>query len=113
VIERGAVQEMKDCWPFGVALRAGVKRGLMVKAVAANITATSVGVLLYVRRWLTAPLQLPDGTLQERDRGTSQDSAVSPVLADLLMHYALDTSLEREFPTMAFERYADLFRARQ
>ena len=64
-------------------------------------------VVLYVRRWLAAPLQLPDGTLQERDRGTPQGSAVSPVLANLFMHYAFDTWLAREFPAVQFERYAD------
>jgi hypothetical protein len=41
----------------------------------------SVGGVLYVKRWLTAPMQLPDGTLQERDRGTPQGSAVSPLVA--------------------------------
>ena len=46
--------------------------------------------MLYVKRWLAAPLQLPDGTLQERDRGTPQGSAVSPVLANLFMHYAFE-----------------------
>jgi RNA-directed DNA polymerase len=42
-----------------------------------------------VKRWLAAPVQLPDGTLAVRDRGTAQGSAVSPVLANLVMHYAL------------------------
>ena len=78
---------------------------LVVKAVKANTDAR--WVLLYVKRWLTAPLQLPDGTLQERDRGTPQGSAVSPVLANLVLHYAFDLFLEREFPTVTFERYAD------
>jgi group II intron reverse transcriptase/maturase len=64
-------------------------------------------VVLYVKRWLAAPLALPDGTLQERDRGTPQGSAVSPVLANLFMHYAFDTWLAREFPVVEFERYAD------
>jgi RNA-directed DNA polymerase len=82
-----------------------VDHDLMVKAVAANTD--QPWVLLYVRRWLTAPLQLPDGSLQQRDRGTPQGSAVSPVLANLFMHYAIDTWLEREFPTVWFERYAD------
>ena len=62
----------------------------MVKAVEANITTDQRWVLLYVKRWLTAPLQMPDGTVQERDRGTPQGSAVSPVLANLFMHYAFD-----------------------
>ncbi|MFI2301732.1 reverse transcriptase domain-containing protein [Actinacidiphila glaucinigra] len=60
-----------------------------------------------VKRWLSAPLQMPDGTLQERDRGTPQGSPVSPVLANLFMHYAFDTWLAREFPAVHFERYAD------
>ena len=84
-----------------------VDHELMVKAVAANITAEQRWVLLYVKRWLTAPMQMPDASLQQRDRGTPQGSAVSPVLANLFMHYAFDTWLEREFPTVAFERYAD------
>ena len=80
---------------------------LMVKAVEANITGSQKWVLLYVKRWLAAPLQLPDGTRDERDRGTAQGSAVSPVLANLFMHYAFDLYLVREFPAVQFERYAD------
>ena len=78
---------------------------LIVKAVEAN-TALPWAVL-YVKRWLAAPLRLPDGTLQERDRGTPQGSAVSPVLANLFMHYAFDMWMDREFPGCPFERYAD------
>ena len=78
---------------------------LMIKAVEANTD--QKWVVLYVKRWLAAPLQLPDGTLVERDRGTPQGSAVSPVLANLFMHYAFDSWLTREFPTVEFERYAD------
>ena len=80
---------------------------LMVKAVQANITTGQRWVLLYVKRWLAAPIQQHDGTLAERHRGTPQGSAVSPVLANLFMHYAVDTWLEREFPAVEFERYAD------
>jgi RNA-directed DNA polymerase len=47
-------------------------------------------VLLYVRRWLTAPIQQADGTLVVRDRGTPQGSAISPLLSNLFLHYALD-----------------------
>jgi len=78
---------------------------LIVKAVAVHTDAP--WVVLYVKRWLAAPLQLPDGTLVQRDRGTPQGSAVSPVLANLFMHYAFDTWMEREFPAVWFERYAD------
>jgi RNA-directed DNA polymerase len=84
-----------------------VDHDLMVKAVEANITTDQRWVLLYVKRWLTAPMQQSDGALAARDRGTPQGSAVSPVLANLFMHYAFDSWLEREFPTVEFERYAD------
>src|SRR4051794_30650146 len=57
---------------------------LIVRAVEAH---TEVPwVLLYVKRWLGAPVRQPDGTLAERDRGTPQGSAISPVLANLFMH---------------------------
>ena len=64
-------------------------------------------VVLYVRRWLAAPLALPDGTLQQRDRGTPQGSAVSPVIANLFLHYAFGMWMARTFPGVAFERYVD------
>ena len=80
---------------------------LMIQAVQANITTDQRWVLLYVKRWLQAPLVLPDGTVQDRDRGTPQGSSISPVLANLFMHYAFDLWLTREFPTVEFERYAD------
>jgi group II intron reverse transcriptase/maturase len=63
--------------------------------------------VLYVRRWLAAPMALPDGTLQQRDRGTPQGSAVSPVIANLFLHYAFDMWMAREFPGVPFERYVD------
>jgi len=80
---------------------------LMIQAVQANITTDQRWVLLYVKRWLQAPLALPDGTVQDRNRGTPQGSSISPVLANLFMHYAFDMWLTREFPTVEFERYAD------
>jgi group II intron reverse transcriptase/maturase len=82
-----------------------VRWDLIVKAVQAHTDAP--WVVLYVKRWLAAPLQLPDGTLAERDRGTPQGSAVSPVLANLFMHYAFDAWLAQEYPAVWFERYAD------
>ena len=64
-------------------------------------------VLPYVKRWLAAPLQHPDGTLEERDKGTPQGSAVSPVLANLFMPVAFDAWMVRNFLGCPFERYAD------
>lgn len=64
-------------------------------------------VLLYVKRWLTASAQHPDGTLQERVKGTPQGGVVSPLLANLFLHYAFDGWMRRNHPYIPFERYAD------
>lgn len=64
-------------------------------------------VLLYVRRWLRAPVRHADGTLENRDRGTPQGSAISPLLANLFMHYAFDAWIARTQPQVKFERYCD------
>jgi group II intron reverse transcriptase/maturase len=64
-------------------------------------------VLLYVRRWLTAPVQSKTGELETRDRGTPQGSAISPLLTNLFMHYAFDAWLARRYPMIRFERYCD------
>jgi len=100
------------CWKYDWVIDLDIRAffdtvpwDLVVKAVQAHTDAP--WVLLYVRRWLAAPLQQADGTLTARHRGTPQGSAVSPVLANLFMHYALDTWLTRTHPTVVFERYAD------
>jgi RNA-directed DNA polymerase len=82
----------------------------IVACVAAHTEAR--WVVLYVRRWLAAGLQMPDGSVAERDLGTPQGSAVSPVLANLFLHHAFDVWMAREFPDAPFERYADLSRVR-
>ena len=68
----------------------------MLKAVARHTD--QQWILLYVQRWLVAPLQQQDGTLVARDRGTPQGSSISPLLANLFMHYAFDVWMVREFP---------------
>jgi RNA-directed DNA polymerase len=62
---------------------------------------------LYVERWLKAPLQLENGTLQVRAAGTPQGGVVSPILANLFMHHAFDDWMKRHCPGVPFERYAD------
>ena len=100
------------CWKTDWVIDLDVERffdsvpwELVVKAVTAHTT--DPWVVLYVKRWLAAPLALPNGSLQQRDRGTPQGSAVSPVLANLFLHYAFDAWMAREHPTVRFERYAD------
>ena len=102
----------KRCWKTDWVIDLDIQKffdsvpwDLVVKAVEANTD--DRWVVLYVQRWLQAPVQLPDGTLQKRDRGTPQGSAVSPVLANLFLHYAFDAWMAREYPTVAFERYVD------
>jgi len=82
-----------------------VPRDLIIRAVEANTDLP--WVVLYVKRWLDAPVQNPDGSVLMRDRGTPQGSAVSPVLANLFLHYAFDAWMAREFPSVTFERYVD------
>lgn len=64
-------------------------------------------VRLYIARWLRAPVQRPDGTLEERTKGTPQGGVISPLLANLFLHYAFDLWMQRSFPRIRFERYAD------
>ena len=64
-------------------------------------------VLLYIERWLKAPVQLEDGSLIHRDKGTPQGGVISPLLANLFLHYAFDTWMQRQYPQIPFERYAD------
>ena len=95
-------------WVIDMDIRAffdTVPWDLVCKAVAHHTDQR--WILLYVQRWLQAPLQQQDGTLVARDRGTPQGSAISPLLANLFMHYAFDTWMAREFPGVQFERYCD------
>jgi RNA-directed DNA polymerase len=100
------------CWEYDGVLDVDIQKffdsvdhDLMVKAVEANTDLP--WVVLYVKRWLVAPIRQLDGTLRERDRGTPQGSAVSPALANLFLHYAFDMWMARTFPDVKFERYVD------
>lgn len=64
-------------------------------------------ILLYVERWLQAPLRQQDGSLTARDQGTPQGGVVSPILANLFLHYAFDAWVRRTMPGIPFCRYAD------
>jgi group II intron reverse transcriptase/maturase len=100
------------CWEFDWVIDLDVRSffdevrwDLVLRAVQA--VCAERWVRLYVERWLAAPLEHPDGTREQRSRGTPQGSAVSPVLANLFMHWAFDTWMQRSYPGCPFERYAD------
>jgi RNA-directed DNA polymerase len=64
-------------------------------------------VLLYVERWLKASIQMQDKSIVERDKGTPQGGIVSPILANLFMHYVFDVWIRRKMPNIPLCRYAD------
>lgn len=100
------------CWRHDWVLEFDVKglfdnidHTLLLRALEKHTTCE--WVTLYVKRWLTAPLQRADGTLVERDRGTPQGGVVSPILSNLFLHYAFDVWMTRMFPDLPWCRYAD------
>lgn len=78
---------------------------LLMKAVRHHTK--SRWIMIYIERWIKAPMQLPDGSLVERTRGTPQGGVISPLLANLYLHYAFDHWVRTHHDHIAFERYAD------
>lgn len=64
-------------------------------------------VLLYIERWLKAPIAFKDGSLIHPKEGTPQGGVISPLLANLYLHYTFDVWMKRNKPQTPFERYAD------
>ena len=100
------------CWRYDWVLDLDVKGffdnidwALLMRAVRRHTDCT--WVLLYLQRWLKAPVSMPDGTLVSREKGTPQGAVVSPVLANLFLHYAFDRWMKEHYPEIPFERYAD------
>lgn len=105
-------QARKRCWQFNWCLDLDIEgffdsidHKLLLKAVKKH--SHSKWIVLYIERWLNAPVQLKNGTLQQRSSGTPQGGVISPLLANLFLHYAFDEWMKRTFPAIAFERYAD------
>jgi group II intron reverse transcriptase/maturase len=105
-------QASENCKKYSWAIDLDIKsffdtidHGLLMKAVRRHTQER--WVLLYVERWLDAPVQLQDGTLEARTAGTPQGSVISPLLANLFLHYVFDKWMERHVPYCPFERYAD------
>src|SRR5215472_485864 len=102
----------KRCWDADWVIDLDIKdffgsisHDLIERAVAHHTDLA--WVRLYVGRWLRALIQREDGTLEQPARGTPQGGVASPLLANLFMHYAFDAWMQRTFPSVAFERFAD------
>jgi RNA-directed DNA polymerase len=100
------------CWRYDWVLDLDIRHyfdsidhALLMRAVRKHTDCS--WVLLYLERWLNAPVQLEDGTLESREQGTPQGSVVSPLLANLFLHYAFDLWMQRHYPHIPFERFAD------
>ena len=100
------------CWKYDWVLEFDIKglfdnidHDLLRRALTKHVK--SEWATLYIERWLTAPMQLADGTRVERTRGTPQGGVVSPVMANLFLHYAFDVWMTRTFPDLPWCRYAD------
>jgi RNA-directed DNA polymerase len=102
----------KRCWEFDWILEFdirglfdNIRHDLLSKAVRHHTDCR--WVLLYIERWLVAPIRMPDGTQEPREKGIPQGGVVSPVLSNLFLHYTFDAWMTREFPEVHWCRYAD------
>src|SRR6201988_235027 len=82
-----------------------IPHDLLIRAVKKH--AKEKWVVLYIERWLKAPVQEENGQLIPRAKGTPQGGVASPLLANLFLHYVFDRWMTANFPQIPFERYAD------
>ena len=102
----------KRCWRYNWVIDLDIKgffdnldQELLMRAVRKHTD--NKWLLLYIKRWLKAPVQIADGTLVSRQKGFPQGAVISPLLANLFLHYAFDEWMRRNFKHIPFERYAD------
>lgn len=114
--KKSAIQALgvarKRCWDYDWVVDIDIKgffdnidHELMMKAVGKHTQ--EPWMLIYVQRWLEAPAQEVDGNITKRSKGTPQGGVISPLLANMFLHYAFDEWMRRKYPGNPFERYAD------
>jgi RNA-directed DNA polymerase len=102
----------RRCWRYDWAVHLdiarcfdSIDRTLLMRAVRRHTDCK--WVVLYIERWLAAPVQLPGGSLLWPEKGVPQGAVVSPLLSNLFLHYAFDLWMSRHHAGIPFERYAD------
>jgi len=105
-------QARQRCWRYDWILDLDIKgffdnipQDLLLRAVKKH--AKEQWMVLYIERWLKAPVQEEDGQLVPREKGTPQGGVISPLLANLFLHYAFDRWMAKQYPQVPFERFAD------
>jgi len=100
---------MKYSWVIDLDIKGyfdNIDQVLLMKAL--RYYTGSKHILLYCKRWLEAPVQLSDGTIRQSEgKGTPQGGVISPVLANIFLDIVFDKWIEKNYPDIAFERYAD------
>ena len=99
------------CWKYDWVLEFDIKglfdnidHDLLMKAVKKHTD--NAWVILYIERWLKAPMELNNES-RPRERGTPQGGCISPLLANIFMHYAFDIWIKKKYPQNPWCRYAD------
>ena len=107
-VDRARQRCWRHDWVLDLDIKAffdSIDTELLMRAVRKHTDC--LWALLYIDRWLKAPVRMADGRLIGRERGTPQGGVISPFLANLFLHYAFDMWMRRNFPDIPFERYAD------
>ena len=102
----------KRCWQYNwvlefdiVGLFDNIDQEMLMRAVKKHTDLE--WIILYVERWLKAPFKMKDGSIVARMAGTPQGGVISPVLANLFLHYTFDKWMDRNQPQNPWARYAD------
>lgn len=108
-VEQCRINCLKYNWAIDLDIKGffdNIDHQLMIRGLK-HFT-TEKHIMLYVKRWLKTPIQLKDGSLKNNvSKGTPQGGVISPLLANIYLHFGFDTWFEETYPELAFERYAD------
>ena len=107
-VRQAAEQSRKKAWVLDLDIEGffdNLDHDLMMQALRKHTTER--WVLLYIERWLKAPIEHKDGKLETPMKGSPQGGVISPLLSNLYLHYAFDKWMSIHYGATVFERYAD------